>query len=60
MINSSDIRLKINRLLVKDEDKFLFPPLNSTNIFATIDYDPHLNTKIDYAIIHVFETMTVS
>ena len=41
--------------LVKDKDKFLFPPLNSTNNFATIDYDAHVYTKTDYAINHVLK-----
>ena len=40
--------------------KINFPPLNSTNNFATIDYDAHVNTKNDYANNHVFKTMTVS
>ena len=46
--------------LIKDKDKFFFPQLNSTNNCATIDYDSHVNTKIDYVFYHVFKTMTVS
>ena len=44
---------------IKENDKCLLPPLNSTNIFTTIDYNAHVNTKNDYGIKHVFETMTV-
>ena len=46
--------------LIKDKDKFFFPQLNSTNNCATIDYDSHVNTKIDYVFYHVFKTLTVS
>ena len=37
----------------------IFPALNVPNNFATIDYDAHINTKIDYTINHVFRSMTV-
>ena len=30
-----------------------------SNNFATIEYDAHINTKIDYTINHVFRCMTV-
>ena len=40
-------------------NKFIFPALIVSNNFATIDYDAHINTKIDYTINHVFRTMTV-
>ena len=40
-------------------NKFVFPALNVSNIFATIDYDAHINDKIDYTINHVFRSMTV-
>ena len=40
-------------------NKFVFPALNVSNNFATIDYDAHINTKIDYTINHVFCSMTV-
>ena len=33
--------------------------MNVSNNFATIDYDAHINTKIDYTINHVFRSMTV-
>ena len=36
-----------------------FPALNVFNIFATIDYDVHVKTKIDSFINHVFRFMTV-
>ena len=34
-------------------NKFVFPALNVSNNFATIDYDGHINTKIDYTLNHV-------
>ena len=40
-------------------NKFIFPALNVSNNFATIDYDAHINTKKDYTINHVFRSMTV-
>ena len=39
--------------------KYIFPALNISNNFATIDYDAHINTKIDFTINHVFKSMTV-
>ena len=39
--------------------KYIFPALNISNNFATIDYDAHINTKIDFTITHVFKSMTV-
>ena len=39
--------------------KFIFPALNVSNNFATIDYDAQINTKIDNTINHVFRSMTV-
>ena len=39
--------------------KYIFPALNIANNFATIDYDAHINTKIDFTINHVFKSMTV-
>ena len=38
---------------------YVFPALNVSNNFATIDYDAHINTKIDYTINHVFRSVTV-
>ena len=40
-------------------NKLIFPALNVSNNFATIDYDAHINTKIDYTNNHVFRSMTV-
>ena len=39
--------------------KYIFPALNVSNNFATIDYDAHVDTKTDYTITHVFRFMTV-
>ena len=39
--------------------KYIFPALNISNNFATIDYDAHISTKIDFTINHVFKSMTV-
>ena len=38
---------------------YVFPALNVSNNFATIDYDAHINTKIDYTINDAFPSMTV-
>ena len=46
-------------VLDTSNDKFVFPALNVSNNFATIDYDAHINTKIDYTINHVFCSKTV-
>ena len=46
-------------VLDTSNNKFVFPALNVSNNFATIDYDAHVNTKIDYTINHVFRSMTV-
>ena len=40
-------------------NKFVFPALNFSSNFATIDYDAHINTKYYYTINHVFRSMTV-
>ena len=45
-------------VLDTSNNKFVFPALNVSNNFATIDYDAHINTKIDYTINHVFRSMT--
>ena len=39
--------------------KYIIPPLDISNNFATIDYDDHINTKIDFTKNHVFISMTV-
>ena len=46
-------------VLDTSNNKFIFPALNVSNNFATIDYDAHINTKIDYTFNHVFRSMTV-
>ena len=46
-------------VLDNSNNKFIFPALNGSNNFATIDNDAHINTKIDYTINHVFRSMTV-
>ena len=37
----------------------MFPVLNVSNHFGTIDYDAHTNAKFDSTINHVFCSMTV-
>ena len=39
--------------------KYIFPALSVSNNFATVDYDAHINTKIDCTINHVFKSMKV-
>ena len=39
--------------------KYIFPALNVSINFATLDYDAHINTKIDFTRNHVFKFMTV-
>ena len=46
-------------VLDTSNNKFIFPALNVSNNFATIEHDAHINTKIDYTINHVFRSMTV-
>ena len=46
-------------VLDPSNNNFIFSALNVSNNFATIDYDSHINTKIDYTINHVFRSMTV-
>ena len=46
-------------VLDTSNNKIIFPALNVSNNFATIDYDAHINSKIDYTINHVFRSMTV-
>ena len=56
-INNDYISDKI--VLDNSNNKFIFPALNVSNNFATIDYDAHIYTKIDYTINHVLRSMTV-
>ena len=46
-------------VLNHSNNKYVFPAMNVSNNFATIDYDAPINTKIDYTINHVFRSMTV-
>ena len=46
-------------VLDTSNNNFVFPALSVSNNFATIDYDAHTHTKIDYTINHVFRSMTV-
>ena len=39
--------------------KYIITALNISNYVATIDYDAHINTKLDFTINHVFKSMTV-
>ena len=39
--------------------KYKFPALKISNNFATLDYDAHINTKIDFTKNYVFKSMTV-
>ena len=41
-------------VMINSNTKFMFPALNGSNNIVTIDYDAHINTKIDYTINHVF------
>ena len=39
--------------------RYIFPALNISNNLATLDYDAHIKTKIDFTVNHVFKSMTV-
>ena len=39
--------------------KYIFPALNISNNFATLDYDAHINTKIYFTKNHVFKSMSI-
>ena len=54
-----DKYITVKIVLITSKNKFLFLALNVSNNFATIDYDAHTNTNIDYAIRRVFRSMTV-
>ena len=57
----SIIDQKINGRIQFDtsNQKYIFPALNVSNNFATLDYDAHINAKIDFTINHVFISTTV-
>ena len=46
-------------VLNNSNNRFIFPAFNVSNNFATIDYDAHINTKIDYTKNLVFRSITV-
>ena len=46
-------------VLDTSNNNFIFPASNVSNNFATIDYDAHINTKIDNTINQVFRPITV-
>ena len=56
-LNNEYISGKI--VLDNSNNKFIFPAINVSNNFVTIDYESHIITKIDYSIHNVFRTMTV-
>ena len=41
------------------KNKHVFPALNYSKNFSTMDYDAHIHTKIDHTIIQCFRSMTV-
>ena len=49
-----------SRKLVHTQKKLFLPALNSSNNFATFEYEAHIFTKTDYSIIRVFKTMSVA
>ena len=46
--------------LVHNQNKLLFPALNSSNNFATINFEANKNTKIGNSFNQVFKTMSVA
>ena len=42
-----------SKIVLKTSNKIMFRALKVSNNFATIDYDAHINKKIDYTINHV-------
>ena len=46
-------------LLDSTTKHYVFSALNVSNNFATIDYDDHINPKIDCTVNHVFCSRTV-
>ena len=39
--------------------KYIFPALNVSNNFTTLDNEAHIKTKFDFTINHVFKSMKV-
>ena len=54
-----NIVLTINNNLDNSNQKYIFPALNISNNFASLDYDAHINTKFDFTINHVSKSMTL-
>ena len=46
-------------VLDNSNHKLIFPAMNVSNSFDTIDYDAQRNTKIDYTMNQIFRSMTV-
>ena len=47
------------KIILNNPNQYIFPALNVSNNFATIDYDAHINTNIVYTNNHVFRSMIV-
>ena len=45
-------------VLDNSNNNFIFLAIIVSNNFATINYDAHISTKIDYTINHIFRSMT--
>ena len=54
-----DLKFSGKKQFDTSNQKYIFPALDVSNNFATLDYDAHINTKIDFTINHVFKSMTV-
>ena len=50
----------ISGKLIENQNRLLFTALNPSNNFATIDYEAHANTNIDYSINYVLKAMSVA
>ena len=50
----------ISGKIVQSQNKVFFPAINSSNYFATYDYEAHIITSVDYSINHVFKTMSLA
>ena len=55
------LRKNISGYFVVDNsnNEYVFPALATSNSCSTIDYDTHINIKIDYTINRVFRSMRV-
>ena len=41
------------------QNDICFPPLKISNSFGSVDYDAHINTKVEYPIKIVFKSLTI-